>query len=242
MNVFHLSLPFIKKEKIAADTYSFYFETRGNYFHFFPGQYIRITLPIQSPEKRSDSKFFTISSAPQNNEHIIVTTREGISEFKKELFLLKQNQKVQIFGPLGGFYLSQAPETDVVFLAGGIGITPFYSMLTHLKTQRLPRSITLIASFTNKEDILFFHELKECSLINPNIQSIFTLTGNDLSGEWHGETGRINEQMVKKYTAQLTAPHYYIVGPLSMVSQTEELLMSLGIPETHIKLELFTGY
>lgn len=236
-------LSFQKKEEIAKDTYSFYFDRRGYQFDFFSGQYIRMTLPTNSADGRSISRFFTIASSPLEKEHLIITTKTGISEFKKILFALKVGEQVKFFGSIGGFYLDENDTNEKVFLAGGIGITPFYSMITYIFEKRLTIPITLFVSFSLPEEKVFYNELKSISQKNNNIRTIYTITYPENSQEeWAGETGRISEEMIKKYISDITKPTFYVVGSSAMVINTEELLENMGIIPEKIKVEQFTGY
>ena len=124
------TLPFIKKIEVSKDTYSFYFK-RPDGFDFIAGQYNRWTLPITATDGRGSSRFFTISSSPSEKDFLVVTTKIIQSDFKKELLKLHENQEIKIFGPMGQFILDENSEKEHVFLAGGIGITPFHSMIAH---------------------------------------------------------------------------------------------------------------
>src|SRR6185295_6223692 len=110
-------LSFIKKEKIALDTYSFYLDRASQGFDFQAGEYIRMTLSIENPDERGSSRYFTIASSPLDKDFITITTRVIKSSFKKELLNLKPGQKVKIFGPLGNFIVDWSKEKKLVFLA-----------------------------------------------------------------------------------------------------------------------------
>src|SRR5579859_490803 len=119
---------FITKEQVAKDTYTFYFK-RPEAFDFFPGMYNRWTLPITATDGRGSSRFFTISSSPLENK-LTVTTKIIQSDFKKALLNLREGSEIKIFGPMGNFILDEANVKPRVLIAGGIGITPYHSMLT----------------------------------------------------------------------------------------------------------------
>src|ERR1700722_6626379 len=122
------TIRFIKKRKLTKDTYIFYFE-KPKSFDFIAGQYNRWTLPITATDGRGSSRFFTISSPPSEKDFLVITTRIIQSDFKKELLKLHENQEIKIFGPMGQFFIDETSEKEHVFLAGGIGITPFHSMI-----------------------------------------------------------------------------------------------------------------
>lgn len=233
-------LPFIKKEEVAKNTYSFYFDRAQIDFDFLPGQYIEMTLPIKNPDYRGSERFFTIASSPLNKNYLMITIKIIKSSFKKALMDIKPMQLVEFTGPWGGFVFREEQAFPHVFLAGGIGITPFHSMITYANTKNLSIPIILFASFSAREDIVFHKELSGISRINPNIKIIYTITHPD--DQWKGETGRISEELIKKYVSNILEPRYYIVGPPSMVSAIEEIVLEMGVPNERIFIENFTGY
>lgn len=204
-------LAFIKKEKVSKDAYSFYFNRA---FNFLPGQYIRMTLDIENPDKRGISRSFTISSSPLE-DYMTVTTRIIQSSFKKKLANLVPGAKVKIFGPLGSFLFNEEDKSSRIFLGGGIGITPFHSMVTFSNAKKLAIPINLFVSFSTVDEIIFREELEEISKNNPNIKIIYTITHPEetppeadqpLADKWEGETGRISESLIKKYLLDVQSP------------------------------------
>src|SRR3990167_894493 len=227
---------FIRREQLTEDTYSHYFEKPLG-FEFAPGQYNRWFLNIENPDERGSRRPFTIASSPLEKD-LMVTTKKGITSFKKKFFDLKEGEELDIFGPLGTFVLNEQDLKPKVFLAGGIGITPYYSMLTYAFEKKLTNIIILLASFSTKEEIIYHKELLEVSKILPNIKVIYTLTKEDVPGF---ESGRINEEMIKKYS-DVSSSVFYIVGPPGMVSNIEGIVTAIGVSEERIKIENFTGY
>lgn len=245
-------LPFVKKEKVAEDTYSFYFNQAQHGFDFLPGQYIRMTLPIKNPNHRGSSRFFTIASSPLDKKYIMITTRvikipppdgRGYSSFKKKLIELKAGKQVQFFGPMGGFILNEEEKGRRVFLAGGIGITPFHSMITFADQKHLSIPIYLFVSFSTVGEMIFYEELSAIVSSNPNIEVVYTISHPQRSADqWEGETGRISEVLIKKYVPNILEPSYYIVGPPKMVTAIEEVVRNMDIESNKIFIENFTGY
>jgi len=236
-------VPFVKKEQLAKDTYSFYFDRAKLDFNFLPGQYVRMAIPIKNPDNRGNSRPFTISSSPLEKNHIMITTKIIQSSFKKKLTELAPGEKVKFFGPLGGFVLKEEEKDERVFLAGGIGITPFHSMITYVHKKDLSISITLFVSFSTVEDLIFYEELSDIAKKNPYIKLVYTVSHPEgLNVQWSGETGRISETLIKKYTEDINKPLYYIVGPPAMVSTMEEIVRKMGISNKKIFIESFTGY
>ncbi len=246
-------LPFLKKEQIAKDIYSFFFDrTKGGFsakggpatsWDFLPGQYIRLVLPHKNPDDRGTSRFFTIASSPLEKDILMITTRIIQSTFKKTLFALKPGENGQFFGPIGTFFLDEKDLQERVFLAGGIGITPFHSMITFAAAKDLKLPITLLVSFSTIEEMVFYQELIEIGEKHQNIHVIYTITKPQESNqEWTGETGRISKEMLRKYINDLQKPLYYIAGPPIMVEGIRQLVSEIGVDEEKVISKDFTGY
>lgn len=221
-------LPFIKKEKITENIYSFYFDPKKTGFTFSPGQYIRMVLPHDDPDERGTSRFFTISSSPLE-ETLVITTKLFRSSFKNALMNVQPGEFIKMFGPLGTMMLHDEMIQPMVFLAGGMGITPFHSMLKYAAAQQLTLSLTLLVSFSKFEQKIFYQELTNISKEYKNIHITYL-------------DSRISKEILRKYINDLSKPTYYIVGPPSMMEGVRELLTSLNVDEEKILTESFTGY
>lgn len=236
-------LPFLKKEQVAKDTFSFYFDRTGTELDFLPGQYNRVTLPHENADERGTSRFFTIASSPTDKDYLMVTTKVIQSSFKRMLANLEPGHKAQFFGPMGNFVLNDDETKSCVLMAGGIGITPYHSMLRYAADKNLTVNLILFVSFSTIEEMVFYQELMDISQKHPNIKVIYTITHQEESKEsWTGETGRISENLIKKYIIDIQQPKYYIVGPPAMVEGTKEMLIRMSIPAEQILNENFTGY
>ena len=235
-------VPFIKKVEVAKDTYSFYFK-RPAEFNFIAGQYNRWTLPMTATDGRGSSRFFTISSPPTDKDFLVITTKIIHSDYKKELLKLHENQEIKIFGPMGQFFMDEKNPAENVFIAGGIGITPFHSILMNAAETNSSKKLTLFASFSTTEEMIFFNELTEITKTHPNINVIYTYTKPEESQiPWNGEKGRISEKLIKKYVKDISSSIFYLVGPPPMVENTQKLLEEMKIESDHIRTEQFTGY
>jgi len=223
------SLNFINKEQIAQDTYSFFFDRSEVPFDFLPGQYVRMTLPHGNPDDRGTSRYFTIASSPLQKNVLMLTVKILESSFKKALYHLQPGDTVQFFGPMGWFLLSKDDKQEKVFISGGIGITPFHSLLTTFADEKLHAPITLLAAFSEHAETLFYDELMAINDKHAQITIVYIKQ-------------RISEGLIKKHVKDIVKPVYYVVGSPLMVEATKELLFSMKISEEQIQTEDFTGY
>jgi ferredoxin-NADP reductase len=184
------------------------------------------------------------------------TTRIRDSPYKKRLSTLEEGSKVKVRGPEGQFVLHEDRSKPAVFLSGGIGVTPFRSMLKYATDKRLPVKIIMFDSNRNRSNILFKKEFDEWVNINRNLKIIYTISEEEdrqheqsslsaAKNDWKGEYGIIDKAMILKYldTAELNNSMFYICGPPSMLKAMQALLQEeLEIPKERIKVEEFTGY
>lgn len=237
-------LPFFKKEQVAKDTWEFYFDrSKVPDLEFLPGQHLRMTVFLKNPDGRGNSRSLSISSSPLDKKYLTITTKILQSAFKKELVNLAPGTVVNFFGPIGRFVLDEEEKMSRIFLAGGIGITPFHSMIAYAAEKNLSFPITLFVSFSTREDMMFYDELIKISKDHPNIKIIYTVTKHDdLEKSWGTELGRINADMVKKYCPDFLEPQVYICGSTGLVEGMLELVNELGVPLELVKKEKFVGY
>lgn len=236
-----IEIIFIKKIKESEDTYSFYFNRKNLNFDFLVGQYIKLFLDINSPDARGSSRNFTISSSPTEEEYLIFTTKIIKSSFKKKLMQLKRGDMVKAFGPIGYFDFNEEKNNKIVLIAGGIGVTPYYSLIKYINDKKLKIEVYLFASFEQKENVIFFDELNKIHEKNNSIKIIYTLT-QDKNNYAGYENGRINEELIKKYIKEPVKSKYYIVGSPKMVEDLYTIIRNLNIKDENIFREDFTGY
>jgi ferredoxin-NADP reductase len=231
MTAANFFLPFVKKKKLTNDTYSFYFDRSKSDFDFLPGQYIRLVLPHDEPDERGTSRFFTISSAPFEKKILTITTKLPQSTFKRTLSALQSGYLASFFGPLGRLVLDEQDKIERVFISGGIGLTPFYSMIKYADKKKLSIPISLFAFFSKKEEMVFYDELMEISTRNPYIQVMYSLTKPKQWDSW-----------LEEHVGNWKQWRYYVVGAPGMVLETRDMLEEIGLASNQVVTEDFTGY
>ena len=232
----------IRREEVAEGTMAFHFEKPSG-FHFKAGQSADVTL-TDPPETDAEgnTRTFSIASAPFENE-LVFTTRMRDTAFKRSLKKVPLATGVKIGSAAGSFTLHKNPAKPAVFLAGGIGITPFLSIVQQADHDRLPHKLYLFYSNRRPEDAAFLDALQTLETTNPNFRLICTMTEMSKSNkEWKGETVLIDKEMLSRHLSILQGPIYYIAGPPTMVAAMREMLVSAGVDEDDIRAEEFAGY
>jgi len=237
-----------KSSVTGTDIMSFKF-SRTNEMRYKAGQYSVVDLGTkQDPE--GPSRSFTIASSPSEKDFILISTRIRDTPFKKKLAGLDIGSPVNITAPLGEFVLPDEDYSNpVVFLSGGIGVTPFRSMLKYATDNQLPVQIIVFDSNRNQTNILYKKEFDDWANINKNLKIIYTITEESPAAgakeDWTGERGYINKAMLTRYlpSNELGNSIFYICGPPGMLHAMQKLLEDeLRIPKERIKIEEFTGY
>jgi ferredoxin-NADP reductase len=232
----------LKKETVAEGTTAFRFE-RPVGFAYEPGQNMDVFL-IDPPETdaEGDKRTFSLVSAPHEAD-LTVATRMRDTAFKRVLGRMPEGGTVEIDGPHGSMTLQKDEKRPAVFLAGGIGITPFMSMARDAAERHLPHRIFLFYSNRRPEDSAFLDELRGLERANPNFRMIATMTDMAESKQpWAGETGFIDQPMLRRHLEDLDAPIWYMAGPPAMTAAMRKLLTGAGVSPDDIRSEEFTGY
>ncbi len=217
----------------APDVKSFIFEKPKD-FNFVAGQFMTIFLDVQ--DTKGSYRQFSIASSPTESALMITSTMRG-GAFKSKLAEM-QGQKIKVRGPFGQFVLQQGGEH--VMIAGGIGVTPFRSMIKFATDTEYSGKIKLLYSNKTPESITFMEDLDLFEKSNEHLEIVHTITQPDSS--WQGRTGRVDEKMIRENTADLKTPVFYVCGPPAMVDGMRALLKGMNIPDERVKFEQFTGY
>ncbi|MGH8679081.1 MAG: FAD-dependent oxidoreductase, partial [Burkholderiales bacterium] len=193
-------------------------------------------------DAQSTRHTFSIVSAPFQGE-LVVATRMRDSAFKRAFKSMSIGSPAKLEGPFGSLTLHKDRARPAVFIAGGIGITPFMSMLRQAAKDRSPQPLYLVYSNRRPEDAAFFAELQDLERENRNFRMLAPMTDMSKSArKWDGETGLVNADLLKRFVGGLAAPVYYVVGPPAMVKAMQETLSQAGVDGEDIRIEEFYGY
>jgi ferredoxin-NADP reductase len=220
---------------------TFRFSTEGTGFRYLSNQAIRLALP-EVDDPWGAVRTFSLSSSPSELGHISVTCKISDTPFKQALARLAPGDTAEVFGPLGLFLLGRARPS--VFIAGGIGITPFRGMLRYAVDTGDVAERRLLYSARVPEEFVFREELDALTRSHPHVQVRYTVTRpTETRAGWDGRVGRIDAGWVREIAAPLDHPNYYVAGLPGMVDDTVSFLRGpLGIPEDDIDYESFRGY
>jgi ferredoxin-NADP reductase len=233
----------LKAQKtLCAGTTAFYFE-KPEEFEFEAGQFFNFTLlsPGET-DLEGNTRALSIASAP-HERNLMVAMRLRTTAFKRTLNSLPLGSELLLQGPFGWMTLPRNSTRPAVLLAGGIGITPFRSLVRSEAESLSARRILLFYSVRVPEEAAFLEELREMEQYNRRYKLICTVTQPEKSRmAWLGETGRISTQMLSKWIPDLSVPIYYIAGPPAMVTAVRQMLVGSGVAEEDIRAEEFYGY
>src|SRR3989344_4270172 len=227
---------------LSPSAYDFVFNP-GKKLKYLPGQYMEWTLGHKRPDNRGNRRYFTLASSPTENEiRIGVKFYKNPSSYKKELMALSDNKKIVATQLAGDFVMPKDISQKLVFIAGGIGITPFRSMIKYLVDTNQKRLITLFYS-NNLESEIVYRDVFNDAVAKLGIKVIYTLTDTaNLSANWQGKTGFVDSKMIVEEIPDYKERTFYISGPRSMVAVFEDVHSKLGIKSAQIKTDFFPGY
>lgn len=226
----------VRRAEVAEGTMAFHF-ARPAGFAFQAGQNVLVTL-VDPPETdaQGPSRTFTLASAPHQPE-LVVATRMRDTAFKRVLKSAPLGTRALIEGPSGILVLHEDAARPAVFLAGGIGITPFLAMARDAAHRRLPHRIFLFYGNRRPQEAAFLRELNEME--NPQYRLIAAMSE---AKDWSGEKGFIDRAMLQRHLPALKGPVYYFAGPPAMAMAMQQMLSGAGVPEDDMRSEEFYGY
>jgi ferredoxin-NADP reductase len=230
------------REEVAEGTMAFHFDKPAG-FAFKPGQAIELILDSTPGADATNARhaFSLVSAAFE--PRITVATRMRDSAFKRALKALPVGSPVAIDGPFGSLTLHKDRARPAVLIAGGIGITPFMSIVRQAGHDALAHRLLLIYSNRRPEDAAFLAELQALEKANRELRLLATMTEMAKSTRtWDGERRLIDAALVKEACAGLESPIAYLAGPPAMVEAMRTTLEAAGIDEDDIRSEEFFGY
>ncbi|MDR5728982.1 MAG: FAD-dependent oxidoreductase [Terriglobia bacterium] len=236
------NIKLVGSETIAEGTMAFHF-TRPSGFDFRAGQAIDITLIHPSEtDPEGNTRAFSIASPPFE-DGLTVATRMRDSAFKRVLRNAQPGIEVRVEGPSGSLTLHKNAAKPAVFLAGGIGITPFVSIVRQAMKDKPNHQLYLFYSNRRPEDAPFLDILRSVAQEHPKFHFVATMTKMEASSRtWTGETGMVDAGMVFRHVPDPVGPIYYIAGPPAMVVAMRQMLLAAKVDEDDVRTEEFPGY
>lgn len=234
-------LHFEQARKIAADTYEFTFS--GKTPRFTPGQYAEFTIHADKADDRGNRRYFTFASSP---------TEEGVclgikfypepSTFKAKLARFTSESALLAGSIAGDFVMPRDTRKKLVFIAGGIGVTPFRSMIKYLVDTKEKRDIVLFYSNKTEPEIAYRDVFAEAEAAGLGIRVVYTLTDKTPNPTWRGERGYVDAAMIARHVPDYKERYFYVSGPHSMVDAFSKTLHQLGVRRTRLKKDFFPGF
>jgi glycine betaine catabolism B len=266
----HFNLRLLEKQKVeGTDIMSFKFakldeegqqqqqgQNGKKQLEYSAGQFAFFDIGGVYNDPEGPIRHFTITSSP-TEDFIMISTRIRDTPYKKRLSSLEEHTTiVKVRGPEGKFTLHEDSSKSAVFLSGGIGVTPFRSMIKYATDKQLPVKIIMFDSNRNQNNILYKKEFDEYANMNKNLKVVYSVTEEEGGEEqpaqtsspsiaWNGERGRIDKAMLTRYLSDndIKDSIFYICGPPGMVKAMQNLIQNqLQIQKENIKIEEFTGY
>lgn len=237
-----IMLSLVKVDKISSSIYNFSFKSSEK-LKFSAGQYLEWTLPHKKVDIRGNRRFFTVASSPTEQEIMFgARITDDSSSFKKALLDLDKNNVISAGALAGDFVLPEDKTKKLVFLAGGIGITPFRSMIKYLIDTNDKRDIVLMHTCSRGDDFVYESVFRE-AFEKIGLKTICLLTEKEgVPKDFKGEVGEMTHELIEKNIPDYKKRVFYISGANAMVNAYESLLKSMGIKNSQIITDYFSGY
>ena len=228
----------IDRRQIADDTLEFFLDRPAG-FEFQAGQHINIKLTeLLFEDKKAGRRMFTMASAP-SEEKLRIATRLTDSGFKRTIAEGSQ-QSVEIIGPLGKMVRDES--RPAVFLAGGVGITPFRSLVKDAFDKKLKLPMTLFYANRSVDSAAYHADFVQAAQEHADVFTYVPSITGDVPEDWTGETQRIDVGLIKKYVDDWRDVTFYICGPPGMVTAMTDILKEMQVDQDRILSESFWGY
>jgi ferredoxin-NADP reductase len=227
------------KREVAKGTLFVTFDLGGENAEFEPGQYFWVEL-LDPPydDEKGPRRHITVVTSP--TEGVLgLATRIRDTAFKRSLVEMPEGAAVDVEKPKGSFVLPEDTSRRYAFVAGGIGITPFRSMLRYIADKGLDYDITLVYSNRDVESTAFLDELKELESVVPRCRVLFTMTDDP---SWKGDKRMLDAEVLRELLGDLESFHFMIAGPPPMAKSVEASLLEAGLSEDQVQSDSFSGY
>lgn len=226
-----LVLQLERKRKLVPRVYEFEFVPNRT-FRYQPGQYMEWMVPHKKPDARGIRRFFTIVSSPTEKKvKLAIRSGNDGSTYKKALLALKEGSEIYAAKVAGDFILPESKDEKLLFIAGGIGVTPFRSMIQYVIDEKQQRDITLVY-FASSEDDFVYREVFELAKTAIGLKGHYIVSGKSRT-----DTGKLLVAAVPDYGSRLC----YLSGPTSLVDVYRAHLQGLGVASHRIKTDHFSG-
>jgi ferredoxin-NADP reductase len=236
-----LVLQLRKKIQIAPDVWDFIF-VPDQKLAFEPGQYMEWTLGHYAPDSRGIRRYFTLASSPtEDHLRLGVKFYPNSSSYKQSMLEMDADTEIVAAQLAGDFTLPKDKKQKIVLIAGGIGITPYRSMIKFLLDWRERRPITLLYSNRTADEIVYKDLFDEAER-QIGLKVVYNLTDkHQIPTFWKGKVGRINARMIREVVPDYQQCIFYISGSNVMVNDVQDVLTSMNVKSSHIKTDYFPG-
>jgi len=228
-----------EKREVAKGTLFVRFAV-DDYPDYRPGAYFWVELPDRGhTDEKGLRRHISLATSPTEAGVVGLATRLRDTAFKHTLAELELGDEVQVEEPKGSFLLPEESDEEYVFVAGGIGITVFRSMLRFIADEGLPYRVTLVYSNRDRESAAFLDELEEIERRADGVHVILTMT--DELG-WEGETRHLDADVLGELVGGLDGKTFLVAGPPQMAEAVAGSLTGAGLPEDRVLADKFSGY
>ena len=237
-----LVLTLARKEHIGADVWDFIFAV-DRPLSFVPGQYMEWTLGHPDPDSRGNRRYFTMASSPTELEvRVGVKIPERPSSYKRAMLEMEAGTTMVAGQLAGDFTIPRDAGQPLVFIAGGIGITPFRSIVHDLLDRKERRTLTLLYSNRHADEIAYTDVFERASR-EIGLRTIYTLTdAAHAPAGWSGSLGRIDAALIRAEIPDYAGRMFYLSGPNAMVEGFERTLLDMGVSPSRIRKDFFPGF
>ena len=232
----------VRKAKIAANTIEFAFNP-GQKLAFQPGQYMEWTIPHTNTDSRGTRRFFTLASSPTEDELLLgVRFYDKGSSYKSAMLDIDRHSQIAAAQVAGDFTMPSDKKQKLAFIAGGIGVTPYRSMIKYMLDSKESRDVKMIYGGRSEDDFAYL-DVFEQARKRFGIDTTYVVSGRSSDASRPNMVrGTISEHLIKSVIPDYSKRLFYISGPHSMVVSVEEALLSLGVAKHNIKTDFFSGY